>query len=352
MQADVAGRVARSLVKELILEPRAGTPRDISAAAYQAYLKGRFHWARPADYGLDEALHYFEQATILAPHFAAAHGALARVKIAGAEYFRGLPRAGLALAREQAERALALDPALSEAHGALADVHRLAQWDWDAADAGYVQAMVCNPSNETAPRNYGLMLAALGRHAEGVELLERACDLDPLCFAANLAASWVFFTAGDADAAILRCRHLLDMDRAFAGAHRLLGTALLQMGRTDEAFGHLMQAAGADANPVTLLHLAHAHAATGRPQEAESLIARARSLERERYVPPYHLAVAYAGLGQHETAIGSLEQALLDRDPMVANIRVDPRFEALRQRPAVSGLFERLNLPALSGLRP
>ena len=344
VQADVASRVARSLVKELLLEPRAGT-RDIPAAAYQAYLKGRFHWSRPADYGLDEALHYFEQATILAPQFAAAHGALARVKVASAEYYRAMPRARLALARQQAERALTLDPTLSEAHGAMADVHRLADWDWDAADAGYVQAMACNPSNETAPRNYGLMLAALGRHAESVDLVERACELDPLCFATNLAAGWVYFTAGDADTAIARCRHLLDMDRQFAPAQRLLGSALLQLGRTDDAVASLEGAAGADSSPVTLLHLAHARAATGRVQEAEALIARARSREREHYVPPYHLAVAYTGLCNVAAALDALEQAVVDRDPMVANLAIEPRLAPLREQSAFRALLDRLNLP-------
>jgi TolB-like protein/Tfp pilus assembly protein PilF len=345
VQADVASRVARSLVKELVLEPRGGTPDDIPAAAYLAYLKGRFFWSRPADSGLDEAYQYFEQATRLAPRFAAAHGALARVKVASAEYYRAVPRVRLALAREQAALALTLDPTLSEAHGALADVYRHADWDWDAADAGYVQAMVCNPSNETAPRNYGLMLAALGRHAEGVAYLERACDLDPLCFAASLAAGWVFFTAGDLEEAMARCRHLLDMDRQFLGAHRLLGAALLQLGRRDEALAHLQQVADSGSNPVNLLSLAHASATTGRREEAEALVARARSLERDCYVPPYHLAVAYAGLGNVAATLDALEQALVDRDPMIPNLAIDPRFAALRPHPAVQGLLERLDLP-------
>ena len=355
VQSDVAGRIARSLVKELIIEPRAGTPRDIPAAAYQAYVKGRFHWARPIDYGLDEALKYFEEATILAPRFAAAHGALARVKLASGEYYRALPRARFALAREHVERALALDPGLSEAHGVMADLHRLTQWDWDAAEASYVQAMACNPSNESAPRNYGLMLAALGRYAEGVEMVERACDLDPLCFAANLAAGWLFFTAGDVEATIGRCRHLLDLDPQFLPAHRLLGAALVRQGRADEAFVHMDQAA-ASSHPVSLLYAAHARAVTGRPREAEALIARARALAPACYVPPYHLAVAYAGLGEIDAAIESLDQAIVDRDPMVATLAIDPRLAPLWGSDAFDALLERLRLPRPdrqpAGLRP
>lgn len=54
--------------------------------AYQAYLKGRFHWNKPADdkpvdEGLMPAIRYYEQALSLDSRFAAAHAALARARI-------------------------------------------------------------------------------------------------------------------------------------------------------------------------------------------------------------------------------------------------------------------------------
>ena len=130
VQADVAGRVARSLLRELVPPARAVVaPRD-HPRAYQAYLKGKYHWARPGDVGLDEALRWFTEAVTEAPDFAAALAALARVQVASAEYYHELPRVALAAARESATRALAIDPTVSEAHAVTGDLQRMLDGDW------------------------------------------------------------------------------------------------------------------------------------------------------------------------------------------------------------------------------
>src|SRR5688572_23700543 len=116
VQADVAGRVARSLLRELVPPARAiVAPRD-HPRAYQAYLKGKYHWARPGDVGLDEALRWFAEAVTEAPDFAAALAALARVRVASAEYYHELPRVALAAARESATRADRKSTRLNSSH--------------------------------------------------------------------------------------------------------------------------------------------------------------------------------------------------------------------------------------------
>jgi TolB-like protein len=53
VQADVAGRVACSLMKELLPDVRYVAAADEEAAPDQAYLKGCDHWAKPGDNSLD-----------------------------------------------------------------------------------------------------------------------------------------------------------------------------------------------------------------------------------------------------------------------------------------------------------
>ena len=85
---------------------------------------------------------------------------------------------------------------------------------------------------------------------------------------------------------------------------------------------------------MLLSWLAHVKAVMGCRPQAQALIARARSFERMRYVPPFHLALAYTGLGDVDEAFEALDQAWLDRDPALATLDAEPRFEPLK-RPAL-----------------
>ena len=346
VQADVAGRVARSLLRELVPPSRAiVAPRD-HPAAYQAYLKGRYHWARPGDIGLDEALRCFSDAVTEAPTFAAALGALGRVRVASAEYYHELPRVALAAARESASRALAIDPTLSEAHAVIGDVTRVLDADWVAAEASYAEALALNPSNEAALRSYGLMLALESRYGEAIDCVDRARELDPLCLATSTTATWARYVSGDYDGAIAQCRHTLEMDPEFVNAHRVLAAALLQTGRTEEAAAQLELALSfADSHPVLLAWLAHVKAVMGCRTQAVALIARARSLESTRYVPPFHLALAHTGLGALDEAFAALDQAWVDRDPALAMLDAEPCFEPLRGDARYRLLIDRIRIP-------
>ena len=344
VQEEVAARIASSLAMELVPDEAPGR-RAPSPAAYQAYLKGRYYWNKSGDEGLDQAIAFYEQALQLSPSFGPARAALARAHVARAEYYRALPRQALATAQEHARRALEQDGSLYEAHLALGDVRRMLALDWDAAETSYAQAIALNPSAETAHRGFGVMLAARGRHAEAVRETERACELDPLCLVVGTTAAWARYAAGDYQAAIDHCRNTLAMDPAFVGARRLLGAAYLQAGRHPEALAELESAAAiAESDPVLLLWLAHAKAVTGARTEAVALINHARALEVERYVPGYHLAIAYAGLGSIDAAFAALDQAWLDRDPVLANITVEPRLAPLRSDRRYRELLGRLNL--------
>jgi TolB-like protein/Flp pilus assembly protein TadD len=346
VQADVAGRVARSLLRELV--PPAQTivaPRD-HPRAYQAYLKGKYHWARPGDVGLDEALRWFGEAVSDAPEFAAALAALGRVQVASAEYYHERPRVALTAARESAARALAIDPTVSEAHAVTGDLQRMLDGDWAAAEASYAEAIALNPSNTAALRSYGLLLALESRYAEALSYVERARELDPLCLGTSATGSWARYVAGDYESAIAHCRHMLEMDPEFVNAHRVLAASLLQAGRGEDAVAQLDRALTVDpSHPVLLAWLAHVKAVLGCRSQAQALVARARALEGTRYVPPFHLALAHTALGDTDEAFAALDQAWLDRDPALATLDAEPRFEPLRGDERYRELVERLRIP-------
>jgi TolB-like protein/Tfp pilus assembly protein PilF len=348
LQTDVAAHIARSLAMELVPDQvdvlGRSTPRRTEA--YQAYLKGRYHWHRASLEGVGAAISYYERALALDPDFAAAHSAMARARIALANHSQQPGREFLEQAKASALRALELDPGISDAHLALAEIRRILEWNWRTAEDEYRTAIALSPSCETAHRFYAQFLAAMSRFGEAKAEADRACDVDPFCLVVMTSAAWVRYTAGEFTTAIDRVRHVLDMDGSYIPARRLLGVSLLGAGRPNEALVELAAAAGhGGSEPVSLAWLAHAKALGGAREEAGAIVAKLESELRNAYVPGYHLALAHTGLGNRDAAFALLEKACAEREPAVINLNVEPRFEPLRRDSRYSALLQRLRLP-------
>jgi tetratricopeptide (TPR) repeat protein len=343
VQAEVAARIAQSLAVELLPEQPVQPSHD--AAAYQTYLKGRYYWNLQGDQGFRQAITFFEQACASDPTFAAAHADLARTHTAQAEYYNVVPRQALEHARPIAERALELDPHLSHAHLAVANIRAMLDWDWEAAEKGFKRAIALNPSSDGAHRWYGLLLAGLGRLHDAVREAQLARELDPMCLVVGTSAAWTQFMAGDYEAAVAICRHVMDMMPRFTPAWRVLGASLIQMGRPAEGIAELeAAAANATADPVLLAWLAHAKATRSECGVARTILAAAEGLRSQRYVPAYHLALAHVGLRQLDEAFALLDRACEERDPALINLAGDPRFDPIRSDARFGLLISRLRL--------
>jgi TolB-like protein/Tfp pilus assembly protein PilF len=347
LQSDVAARIAHSLAMELVPDQREAIKRvsPRQTEAYQAYLKGRFHWNRTADEGLQPALAYYERALDLDPAFAAAHAALARGEVALADYSRQPGRVALERARAAALRAIELDPGISDAHVALAEVQKGLDWDWAAAESTYRRAIALSPSCETAHHSFAVFLAGMGRHDEARREADRACWLGPICLTVNTSAAWVRYAAGDYEETIERCRHTLEMDASYALARRLLGAAYLAAGKPREGMRELEKVAEEDsAKTVSLAWLAHAKAVSGKRDEASELLKHLSGLNGDCYVPAYHMALAYAGLRDMDAAFAMLARACDERDPAIVQIAIEHRLQPLHADARFARLLAQLAL--------
>jgi serine/threonine-protein kinase len=275
---------------------------------------------------------------------------VALTQTARAEHYNTEPRPLLEEAGVAAEQALELDLHLSEAHLAQANIRRMLHWDWEGAEASYRQALSLNPSSEAAHRYYAHMLVALGREREALTEVQRAVELDPLCLVVGSSAGWIRYTASDYDGSIDACRNVIDMDRRFLAARCVQAAALLQHGQPAQAVEELESVATmAPENPVVLSWLAHAKAVTGDRGVASVLLQALQRLGERRYVPSYHLALVHVGLGQHDAVFALLEQACVERDPMLLNVGLDHRFAPLRDDARFTKLMDRLRLPVATG---
>jgi len=56
--------------------------------------------------------------------------------------------------------------------------------------------------------------------------------------------------------------------------------------------------------------------------------------------------LVYTGLGEKDEAFRSLEKAVDLRAPLITLLKVDPRFDSLRQDPRFPNLLRRMDLPS------
>jgi TolB-like protein/Tfp pilus assembly protein PilF len=345
VQTDVASQIAHALTLELLPRQATAVSGTRDAAAYQAFLRGRFHWNKAGAAGLDEAIAYYDQALSLDPGFGGAYSARARARVSLCDYHMVDPREALEKARADAKRALELDPSDSEAHVAMGEVARVLDWNWPGAEASYRAALAANPNSEAACRYYGLFLVARGR-AQATAMADRACDLDPLCLVVNTAAASVDYFRGDFEAALARCRHTLTLNPTFGIARRRMAATLAALGRHTQALEEFELVSPTRLDPVSRAWMGHTLAVSGNRAAA---IALANSLVHPAdgsRVPSYDLAILYTALGDTDAAFRHLTRAFESRDTALDTMNVEPRFAPLRGDGRFLGMVERLGLAA------
>ena len=66
-------------------------------------------------------------------------------------------------------------------------------------------------------------------------------------------------------------------------------------------------------------------------------------LSKERFVPPYHIALIYNGLGETGKTLEWLEKGYEQHDPKMAFLKVEPKWNNLRSEPRFIDLMKRMN---------
>ena len=347
MQEEIARSISENLRPRLTGEEqrRVAKRHTESEEAYRLYLKGRHYWNKRTEDSLRQATQYFERAIDKDPLYALAYSGLADTY-----YLRsgqGLPpKEALPKAKAAARRAVEIDDQIAEAHTSLASISFWYEWDWAEAEREFQRAIELNPGYATAQHWYAEYLAAMGRPEASIAAIERAQELDPLSLSINRDVGVFLYLARRHDQAIAQFRRTLELDAQFSEVHRFLGLAYEQKGMYQEAIAEFEQdLASAGRRPSALAALGHAYARAGREPEARRLLDELKALAAREYVSPYHVAVVYAGLGENLFALDWLERAYAERaDDTLCYLKVEPRFDRLRQVPRFADLLRRLGL--------
>jgi len=342
MARAIAGKMQVKLAPQE--ETRLAGARQVNSEAYEAYLKGQFHWYKLTRPDLESALQYFELALEKDPNYAQAYAGIASVWVGREQQgfvstSEAAPKAKAAVAK-----ALELDSTLAEVHGTLAGIRTWTDWDWKGGEAEYRRAIELNPNYPGARANFSHLLYILKRPEEAMAQVTRAMELDPL------NALFRGFYAMD----LMYARRY---DDAIAAIHDTLRTSpndLIALSTLRSAYHmkHMYPEAlevwkasyAARGDHEAEDALARGFKEGGYPKAlqrvAEALIARSRTA----YVPSWQIATLYTRAGMKKEALEWLEKAYLAHDPNMPYISVDPIFDNLRDGPGFQDLLRRMNL--------
>jgi tetratricopeptide (TPR) repeat protein len=310
--------------------------------AFDLYLKGRYYWNMRTKEGLTRSVQYFQEA--IDRGYTPAYAGLADAyHLLGVYDF--MPHADArSRARAAALKALEIDDSIAEAYASLGYIYG-EQLEWNAGEASLKRAIELKPGYATAHHWYALNLVQRGRFPEANAEVHRALELDPLSSAVNGLLGAILNFERRYDEAIEHLEKVVQIDPAFARTRLMLAEAYTFRGLYDRALAEAQEAAALSDAPGTVADVGFVHAMAGRRQEAlkvaDTLIAR---YNRHEDGSSGGLAIVYAGLGDRDRAFEWLERSRTLLDPVVGDLKVDPRFDKLRGDPRFAKLLATVGL--------
>jgi tetratricopeptide (TPR) repeat protein len=347
LQSEVARAVAREIGVTVTPEEARwlATTRPVDPEAHRLNLWGRHYAKKMTNDGYANAIAYFERAIQKAPAYAPAYAGLAFAYIQlGSE----LPTPdAMSKARRAALKALQLDDRLAEAHALMADILMTGDWDWTGAEQAYRRAIELNPGFAGAHHRYSIYLGNMGRVDEALAEAKRAVELDPLSIFGNNNLARVYNWARRFDDALNQSRTVLELAPTYGNAFRVRGQALVGKGLYREAISDYEKFSASPQGDTTyaLAVTGYARARAGDRRGALTLLQRMRAFAAHGYVPSYHFALIYIGLGDTDRAFAWLEKTVNAREASCLALKIDPLLDSLRSDPRYTNLLRRVGLP-------
>ena len=347
LQDEITQAVANELKAKLLTDEGAvmqsDRPPSGSLAAYNAYLQGRYQFARSTHPSFQQAIGFYEQAIRLDPGYAAAHAALGATLSFDAAIFSSgdAARAQLDRSRRAVRTALALAPDLAAAHIARGALLMNGELDWAAAETEYRLAIRLAPNDSAGLYGLAQARAALGMRDEAIALMQQAIDRDPLDTGRYYWLSILKSTPGN----LAEAERLIDIavklqPAAEQGVSQKVAVQVLR-GQ------HAAALATVRAMPTGVwraVSLAYATQGAGNPAAADAALQAL--IDHESKGAAYQIAQVFALRKDPEGLFKWLDQAWTNRDPGIRRTLFDPFLAPYRSDPRFAAFCKKVRLPA------
>jgi adenylate cyclase len=331
IQSDIAGRVADALRTRMSTTSPATAGGTENAEAYSSYLRAMSQYHEGAE-GTKEAIRLLESATAKDRSFAKAYALLA-------ECYRHMGHvsdysSSIAKAEEAAKRALELSPESAESHAAMASVHMALDRFKEARKELEEAVRIC-PNLSDAYRLLAEVTGAFGQLQECEAYYRRAYALDPLSSQVAILLSIVLNYEGRYDEAF----QILFRQRELYPNNVMVRDALIgvYMQKGDNAAALKALEEGLKETPDNLMlrsDNAIYYAVNGDREKAEAALDEMKSVDAGTNATLNAEFYVRAALGDYDRAFVVLDRLaelhswifLIKTDPMLAELRKDPRF--------------------------
>jgi TolB-like protein/tetratricopeptide (TPR) repeat protein len=353
IQDIIVTRVIEELAPQLLagVRRKLARPGTRHGQAFEAYLRGRVHVARPTPADLESAAHAFKEAVALDAGYADAWAGLASA------YKRmpvvvGHSADAFASAREAAARALELEPDHAEAQSVLGTVAFWYEWDYPRAERLLRHALTLQPSSADSQVFLAHLFSSTGRHDEALEEIRRARALDPAWPVPRALEGQFLVNARRYEKALAHLNSIIEVAPELWTGHLFRVYALIALADYRDAvrgcdrvleLRHALDSV-APPYPHLLALKAYALAGLGRLLEAETLLADIQAQPDKQYPSAHSEALVLHALGRDDEALARLHDAVDAREVFVTFLGVDHKWDSLRTSPEFKQLLSQVNL--------
>jgi TolB-like protein/lipoprotein NlpI len=341
VQQEIAAAVASSLKTTLLGADQLTSANPKTAEAHNAFLQGHYYFHRRNLEDYRKALGHYDEAIRLDPNYALAYAERSEAWTLLGD-LTGEGKTAWPKARTDAEKAVAIAPALAEAHAALGWVRFFTEWKFAEGLSELKRAKELAPANPTANDLLARMIVYVGKPNEAEKQARQAVESDPLASAPQNNLARILWYQGKLDEADAVARKGAELQPSSASSRRWQVLVAIKRGDSETA---LREAQLEPDESYRRFELAVAQYARGDRKAADAaladLIANNRGVD-------YQIAQVYAVRGETDKAFEWLQVSFDNHDTGMLALLVDPLLNNLRGDPRYNALVAKMNFPATS----
>lgn len=288
---------------------------------------------------------FYNRALEKDPNFALAHVALADVLVSRhfttkISFDEMMPQV-----KQHLAKAFALDDALAEAHSLSGAVKYQYEYDWSGAEKDFHRAIELDPGSSQVRLDYIFFLLGLGRFDEAFAQLDKAEEIEPDSLTIRAVRGNLLWHARRDDEAI---KYLEDFTKVVpdrGATYFTLADLYRKKGRDTESIEAFLRGLQLRGRPQEEINsVAVAYRQDGWKGVSRAQIANFMERSRTERIRTMDFVSTYAYGGDKDNALRYLKKAIDEHDPLVAQMKVSPLEDPLRDDPRFVQLLQRINL--------